>query len=264
MSIGEHVDHFILSDTRDDVAVITFNRPECLNAWHAPMRAEIAARLLRFNADPTVRAVILTGAGELGFCAGQDLNETKEVEGGEGGVAWLESWIGFYDAIRSLEKPLVAALNGVAAGSAFQVALMCDVRVAHAGVRMGQPEIDSGIPSTLGPWLMLERIGWSRTVELTLTGRMMEAEECHRVGLVHHLVAQDAVLGKAMEVARLLAAKPPTAMRLNKRHFRALSEPAFQAGIEAGRSIQREAYGSGEPQASMEKFFADRAGRKRS
>lgn len=256
------VERFILYETRDDVAVITFNRPECLNAWHTPMRAEIAARLQRLNGDAAVRAVVLTGAGERGFCAGQDLNETKQVEGGEGGVAWLESWIDFYGAIRGLEKPLIAALNGVAAGSAFQVALMCDLRVGHEGVRMGQPEIDSAIPSTLGPWLMLERIGWSRTVELTLTGRMMEGAECHRIGLIHHLVAPDAVLPKALELARLLAAKPATAMRLNKRHFRALSEPAFQAAIEAGRSIQREAYASGEPQAWMEKFFAARESRK--
>src|SRR4029078_8117098 len=108
-------------------------------------------------------------------------------------------------AIRALDKALVAALNGVAAGSAFQVALLTDVRIAHPGVKMGQPEINSGIASTLGPWLMREMLGLSRTVELTLSGRMMDAEQCHRLGLVHPLVPPAEVMPKAREVAALLA-----------------------------------------------------------
>ena len=99
-------------------------------------------------------------------------------------------------------KPLVGALNGVAAGSAFQVALQTDVRVGHEGTRMGQPEINSGIPTVLGSWLMIDRLGLSRTIELTLTGRMMEGRECHDIGLIHYLVPADQVLAKAKEVAR--------------------------------------------------------------
>jgi enoyl-CoA hydratase/carnithine racemase len=257
------MDRFIGFEQQGGVAVITLSRPEILNAWHSEMRGEIGARLKACNEDPAVRAVIMTGAGERAFCAGQDLWETKAIKGGEGGVAWLEGWLTFYGAIRALDKPLIGALNGVAAGSAFQVAMMCDLRVGHAEVKMGQPEINSGIASTLGPWLMLERIGWSRTVELTLTGRMMDADECHRIGLINHLVPRGEVMRKAREVAEELAAKPPIAMKLDKRRFRELSEPAFQEAIEAGRRIQKEAYASGEPQAWMEKFFAEREKRKR-
>jgi enoyl-CoA hydratase/carnithine racemase len=257
------MDRFIKFEQQGGVAVITFSRPEILNAWHSEMRGEIGARLAACNEDRAVRAVIMTGAGERAFCAGQDLWETKAITGGEGGVAWLEGWLTFYGAIRALDKPLIGALNGVAAGSAFQVAMMCDLRVGHPEVKMGQPEINSGIASTLGPWLMLERIGWSRTVELTLTGRMMDADECHRIGLINHLVPRGEVMRKAREVAEELAAKPPIAMKLDKRRFRELSEPAFQEAIEAGRRIQKEAYASGEPQASMEKFFAEREKRKR-
>jgi enoyl-CoA hydratase len=257
------VDKFIIFEKKGDIAVVTFNRPAILNAWHTPMRREITERLKQCNADPSVRAVIMTGVGDRGFCAGQDLNETKELQGGEGGVAWASSWPPFYDALRGMEKPVIAALNGVAAGSAFQWAMMCDVRVGHKGVRMGQPEIDAGIPSTLGPWLMIERIGWSRMVELTLSGRMMDADECHHIGLIHYLVQQSEVMAKSLQIAADLASKPPIAMRLNKQHFRTLSEPAYQLGIEEGRKIQREAYGSGEPQASMRKFFEERERRKR-
>jgi enoyl-CoA hydratase/carnithine racemase len=256
------VPEFILVDRAGDIATVTLNRPAQLNAWHAPMRAEVRAALETLDKDEGVRCIILTGAGDRAFCAGQDLSETKAFKSGDEGVAWLEGWFGFYDSIRALTKPLVAALNGVAAGSAFQAALMCDVRVGHPGVKMGQPEINSGIASTLGPWLMSERLGLSRTIELTLTGRMMDAEECRAIGLIHHLVPADQVMPKAREVARLLGDKPPIAMRLDKQRFREMTEPAFRDAIEAGRRIQREAYASGEPQAWMEKFFAEREQRK--
>jgi len=126
-----------------------------------------------------------------------------------------------------------------------------------------QPEINAGIPSTLGPWLMIERVGWSRMVELTLSGRMMDARECHHIGLIHYLVPKEEVMTKSLAIAAHLASKPPIAMKLNKQHFRTLSEPAYQLGVEEGRRIQREAYGSGEPQESMKKFFEERERRKR-
>ena len=154
--------------------------------------------------------------------------------------------------------PSAKALNGVAAGSAFQFCLLADVRVGHPGTRMGQPEINSGIPSVLGPMLMQSRIGLSRTVELTLMGRMMDAEESHRVGLLHHLVPEDQVLSKSLELARELASKPPIAMRLNKRRFCQVTQAAFDEAFDAGAAIEAEAFDSGEPQHSMEEFFEKR------
>lgn len=167
-----------------------------------------------------------------------------------------------YGAIRALDKPLIAALNGVAAGSAFQVALLTDVRIGHPGVRMGQPEINSGIASTLGPWLMREMLGLSRTVELTLSGRMMDAAECHAIGLIHRIVPAPEVMAAALATAGELAAKPPVAMRLNKRRFREITEAGFNDALEAGIRIQKESYASGEPQRWMERFLAERAKRR--
>lgn len=255
-------DDSVLIDVRDGIGTATLNRPDKLNAWDTPMRERLKSVLEGFNADPAVGAIILTGAGERAFSAGQDLGETKEFSSGEEGKAWFLSWRTFYDGFRWLDKPIIAALNGVAAGSAFQVAMLADVRVGHAGVRMGQPEINSGIPSVLGPLLMNARIGLSRTIELTLTGRMMEAEECHQIGLIHYLVAEAQVMAKSRDLGAMLAAKPPIAMRLNRRRFREMTQPAFDDAFEAGQSIQGEAYASGEPQAAMEDFFAERAKRK--
>ena len=246
----------------DGIGTITLNRPDRLNAWDTPMRNKVADALNEFNHDQAVRSIILTGVGDSAFSAGQDLSETMAFTSGDDAIRWFNSWRDFYDSLRNLEKGCVAALNGVAAGSAFQFCMLADVRVGHAGTRMGQPEINSGIPSVLGPMLMLSRIGLSRTIELTLTGRMMEGEECHHIGLIHYLVDQSQVMSKARELAQLLASKPPVAMRLNKRRFKEVTQPAFDEAFEQGAAIEAEAFAAGEPQAEMEKFFEVRAARK--
>ncbi len=238
------------------VGVLTLNRPDRLNAWNSEMRNEIIAALKEFDADPNIASIVMTGAGQA-FSAGQDLAEAHGFDSARA-VEWIGEWENYYKTLRNLSEPLVMALNGTAAGSAFQVALLGDIRVAHPGVRMGQPEIKSGIASTTGPWIMNEMLGMSRTIELTLTGRLMDADECYRIGLVHHLVPEDQVLSKAMEVAEELAAKPPVAMRLDKQRFREMTEASFQSAVEAGKRIQAESYASGEPARMMEEFFRKR------
>jgi enoyl-CoA hydratase len=254
----------ILTEVSGGIGTVTLNKPWKLNAWDTPMRAEVAAALNDWNRDPDVKAIILTGAGDRAFCAGQDLEETEKFQSGHEGANWFESWRDYYNAIRNLDKPCLAALNGVAAGSAFQFVMLMDVRVGHAGVRMGQPEINSGIPSVTGPMLMLPRIGLARTVELTLTGRMMEAQEAASIGLINYLVERpEDVMPKTREVAEMMAAKPPMAMRLNKQRFRQVTQDAFDEAFQNGGAIQAEAYASGEPQETMRKFFAERAARRK-
>lgn len=249
---------FILTERRGAVGVITLNKPAILNAWNAPMRVDLVAALEALEADASVRAIILTGAGDRAFGAGQDLNETKTFDA-DRAEKWIGEWERLYDRIRSLSKPIIAALNGLAAGSAFQVALLCDLRVGHPGVTMGQPEINSGIASTTGPWIMREHLGLARTIDLTLTGRMMDAEECHRIGLINRLVPPARVMAEALALANELAAKPPIAMRLDRQRFREMTEPGFRDALAAGVRIQREAYGTGEPARMMEQFLAKRA-----
>src|SRR5690554_3188776 len=249
---------YILTEIKEKVGVITLNRPEKLNAWNGPMRDEIIGALQAFEADQAIAAIIMTGAGDRAFCAGQDLEEAKNFDSSHS-TDWMKSWENYYAVLRGLSKPLVMALNGTAAGSAFQVALLGDIRVGHPGVLMGQPEINSGIASVTGPWIMREMLGLSRTIELTLTGRMMDAEEAHHVGILHHIVPAEQVMAKAMEIAQLLASKPPVAMRLDKQRFKEVTEPGFRDAIEAGIRIQKESYASGEPARMMEEFFRARA-----
>jgi len=252
---------FVLYERDGQTAIVTLNRPEVLNAWHSQMRLQLIEALRACETDAGVRAIIMTGAGDRAFGAGQDLSESKSFDADRSEV-WVREWELLYDTIRSLSKPLIAALNGIAAGSAFQVALLCDFRVGHTGVRMGQPEINSGIPSTTGPWIMREHIGLARTIDLTLSGRLMDADECAAIGLINRLVPRDRVLEEAKALAAELAAKPPVAMRLDKQRFREMTEAGFRDCLEAGIRIQREAYATGEPARMMKQFLSQRAARK--
>lgn len=252
---------FILREIRGNVGIITLNRPALLNAWHTAMREELVEAFSEMEANDAVRAVILTGAGDRAFGAGQDLNETKTFDP-DRAESWMHEWERLYDRIRSLSKPVVAALNGVAAGSAFQVALLCDLRIGHPGVTMGQPEINSGIASVTGPWIMREIIGLAHTIDLTLTGRMMDAEECFRIGVLSRIVPQGEVMAEAMKIAEVLASKPPVAMRMNRARFREMTQPGFDDAMAAGIRTQRAAYATGEPARMMEAFLAKRGARK--
>ena len=250
--------NFILTEKTDKVLCITLNRPEKMNAWNAEMRDMLIAALDAAEANADVRAIVLTGAGDRAFGAGQDLSESKTFDA-DRTEKWMGEWKSLYARFREGSKPIVAALNGVAAGSAFQVALLCDLRVAHSGVRMGQPEILSGIPTVTGNWIMREMIGLGRTIDLTLTGRMLDADEADKFGLISRLVEQDQVLSTAMTLAENLADKPPVAMRLNRQRITEVTQAGYDEAMTSGVRIQLEAYGTGEPQAMMEEFFSKRA-----
>lgn len=249
----------VLAERAGSVQIIRLNKPARLNAWNAPMRARLLSLILQANADDATSAIVLTGTGERAFCAGQDLNEGKTFDGARS-ESWIEEWRQLYNAIRRFEKPFVVALNGLAAGSAFQVALLGDVRVGHDGSRMGQPEINSGLVSATGFWIIREMLGLSRATELVLTGRMMEARECREIGIIHHLVLREEVLPRALAIAEELAAKPRIAFRLNKQRICAATQATFDETFEAARQLHRQAFEAGEPQKVMERFLT-KAGR---
>jgi enoyl-CoA hydratase/carnithine racemase len=240
--------------TRGEIAVITLDRPKVLNAWTLAMRDRLIEVLDQTADDPGCKAVVITGAGTRAFCAGQDLNEAVSFDADQA-VDWINSFRRLYKAVRSLEKPVVAALNGVAAGSAFQFALLCDIRVGHDGVRLGQPEINSGIASITGPWIMREVLGLSRTIELTLTGRLMDAKEAQSLGLLHHVVAQADVVPKALEIAGQLADKPPLAMALIKRRIWEVLEPGFEQAMDAAIRYHKTSFASGEAAREAARFL---------
>jgi enoyl-CoA hydratase/carnithine racemase len=239
-----------------EVAVLSLRRPEKMNAITTELRAAFIEAMAGLAADDRVAAVVLTGAGRA-FSAGQDLSQAVAFTAADV-PAQSALALRFFNAVRHLEKPCVVALNGIAAGAGFQLALMADRRIAHAGVRMGQPEVRAGLPSVIGSAIMSWYLGQAANVELSLTGRLLDAEEARALGLVSEIVPEAEVLGRAVEAAAELAALPPLAFRLTKRAFAEATDDALAAAIDKATAYQSQAYDSGEPARVMTAFLEGR------
>jgi enoyl-CoA hydratase/carnithine racemase len=247
-------------ETVDGIAVVTLSRPERLNAVDDALRDALIAALRGLNQNAGARAVVITGAGERAFCAGQDLEESVR-RAPVDLPRWIKHQHAMYQAVRDLDKGCVAALNGVAAGAGFQIALCADLRVGHPELRIGQPEVKAGLASIVGTYLMTLQIGESMNRQLSLTGELIDGKRAYEVGLVNVLVPREAVLARAIEEAKRLAALPQTALRLSKERFRALTQPGFDEALVAGIRYQLECYASGEPQAAQRAFLEKKARR---
>lgn len=252
------MDTTIKLDRQDRLAIVTLNRPESLNSVNRAMREALIETLAQLNADGSVRAVVITGAGDRAFCSGQDLSETIQYT-----IADIDDWLtrqhAMYQAVRDLDKPCVVAWNGVAAGAGYQIGLCADLRVGYPELKLGQPEIKAGLASIVGSYLMTLHLGLSLNQQLSITGELISGQRAYDIGLVNFLVARDEVLPRSIAVAQELTRLGATALRLTKQRFRELTQPGFDAALEAAKKIQKEAYESGEPQAAMRRFFEARA-----
>jgi enoyl-CoA hydratase/carnithine racemase len=237
-----------------DVAVLTIDSPGRLNAFTRAMRADIRRVLADVETDARYVGAVLTGAGEA-FCAGQDFNESSAWDEA---TPWVEEFELFARAIAGFKKPLVAAVNGVAAGGGFQAALMCDRRVGHAGTRMGQTEVRWGLASVTGTWLLQRSVGDARARELVLSGRLMEADELLRLGLIDAVVPRETVLDAALAACRRLAEAPAGSFARTKTWlYESLSEELRQVFGDAVR-LHRLGFASGESQAGAVGFLQSR------
>lgn len=235
------------------IAILTINNPTAMNAWTQAMQRDMIVKLGELDADPEVGAIVLTGAGDRAFCAGQDLKEVAKFTGADV-EEWLDTFMAVYDAVLSNSKPVIAALNGVTAGSGYQLSLLCDVRIAHPGVRIGQPEVKSGIPSITGMYLTWQAVGYSKTAEMMLTGELLTAEEAARLGMIAEVVPQAEVLSRSIELAQTMAQLPQQAFALTKQRVRATLMPGLQEAFAAALEADKQAYGDGEPQRTAHHF----------
>jgi len=238
----------------DGIAVLRLNRPQALNAINEDIRRALPPALAALNADDTVRAVVIAGAGERAFSAGQDLAEAAgytvdDVD------RWFTELHAAYGAVRAMDKPTVAAVVGVAAGAGYQIALYCDLRVTHAEARIGQPEVKTGLASILGTSLMMWHLPFGINAELSLGGDLISGERAYQLGIVNALVAREAVLDEAISRARELGARPPQAIRLTKQRMRELTQAQFADILVAAKRYQRLAYESGEPQRTIPRLL---------
>jgi 2-(1,2-epoxy-1,2-dihydrophenyl)acetyl-CoA isomerase len=223
----------------DAVATITLDRPDALNALTIPLKHELLAALDRSASDPEVRAMVLTGAGRA-FCAGQDLRERLEPGAPPLEVELRERYNPIILAMRALEKPIVGAINGVAAGAGASLAFACDLRLAAEGASFLLAFGHIGlIPDSGATWFLPRLIGAARATELALLGDAVTAAEAERFGLVTRVVPADTLLAEARALAVRLAGMAPRALASTKRAL----EQSWSASLEEQLETEAELQG---------------------
>ena len=192
---------------------MTLNRPAVLNALSAGVLTELDRAMTELREDASVRAIILTGAGDKAFVAGADIRELAQLTP-MGGKAYAEAGQRIFDRIEQMGKPVVAAVNGYALGGGCELAMACTIRLAADTAKFGQPEVKLGVIPGFGGTQRLPRlVGKGRAMELILTGATIDAAEAHRIGLVNRVVPAAALMTEARALAQTLAAGAPVAIR---------------------------------------------------
>jgi 2-(1,2-epoxy-1,2-dihydrophenyl)acetyl-CoA isomerase len=222
----------ILYETRGAVAIITLNRPERLNAIGQAVREEVHEAIEQARADDAVRAAVITGAGK-GFCSGADLSGGMARAVGGGGAAAPrpaeapgmngkldeDGWVGRWaKRFAHFDKPLIGAINGVAAGAGMSMALACDVRIGSTAARFKTVFVERNLSPDSGMSYFLPRIvGYSRAADLVFSSRPVNADEAYRIGLLDRVVEPDALIDEAVKMGEEMAQWPPLAVRMAKR-----------------------------------------------
>jgi enoyl-CoA hydratase len=245
----------ILLDIRDRVALITLNRPEALNALNAQIISELNHALDALHADSGIGCIVITGSAKA-FAAGADI---KEMAGRSYPQIYLDDLFFEADRVASRRKPIIAAVSGFALGGGCELAMMCDFILAADNARFGQPEIKLGVPPGMGGTQRLTRaIGKAKAMEMCLTGRLMDAEEAERAGLVARILPQAELLDEALKVAAGIAAKSlPVAMMIKESVDRAF-EVSLAEGIRFERRVFHSAFATEDQKEGMAAFVAKR------
>jgi 2-(1,2-epoxy-1,2-dihydrophenyl)acetyl-CoA isomerase len=206
-------------ERQERVAIVTLNRPDSLNALNHELREGLPQTCQALRDDDGVWAVVLTGAGR-GFCSGVDLRGARQSSDSRQERLDVYGWVGrlAMAIYRTLDKPIIAAVNGVAAGAGMSIALACDMRVGSEKTRFKTVFIERSLSPDTGMSFFLPRIvGYSRACDLIFTSRFIEAEEAYRIGLLDRLVPADELLAKAIELGKQVAFWPPVAMQAARR-----------------------------------------------
>lgn len=239
------------------IAVITIDRPKALNAIDRSVLEGLDAALDRIDAD--VRAVVLCGGGEKAFVAGADIASMAELT-----AVQAETFAGFgqgvFNRIAALEVPVIAAVQGFALGGGCELAMACDLIFAGAKARFGQPEVKLGvIPGFGGTQRLVRRVGMSVALDLCLTGRMIDADEALRIGLVSRVIAEGSVKDAAIEAARGIATLGPVAVRLCKRAVHENADNALDSAQAAERTLFGLCFATQDQKEGMAAFLEKRA-----
>ena len=235
----------LLVERQGPVMLVTLNRPEVKNALHEGMYAGLAEALDEASRDLEVRAVVLTGAGDA-FCSGADTRRMTARTGVFEGNSPPRTRHTYVHGVQKMsaafyacEAPLIAAVNGAALGLGFDLATHCDIRIAAANASFAEAFVSVGlIPGDGGFWRLPRIVGYSRAVEMTITGRRIDAATAERWGLVSEVVPGGEALNAALKLAEEIAGKPPQTVRLSKKLIRDGMEASLQSALSMGAMAQ--------------------------
>ncbi len=246
----------ITAEKKTRVGVITLNRPEALNALNSTLISELNSALDDFETDDGIGCIVLTGS-DRAFAAGADI---KEMESRSFIEVTMKDFIAPWERLSRCRKPVIAAVRGFALGGGCEIAMMCDFIIAGESAKFGQPEIKIGvIPGSGGTQRLARSIGKAKAMDMCLTGRMMDAQEAERCGLVSRIVADSEVLGEAMKAAEQIAGfSLPSAMMAKEAVNRAF-ETTLSEGVRFERRLFQSLFATEDQKEGMAAFVGKRA-----
>lgn len=247
----------IIAETRDGVGLATLNRPDALNALNSQLMSELADALDGFEADASVGCIVITGS-EKAFAAGADIKEMAAKTFPDTYVGDFIS--GPWERVASCKKPVIAAVAGYALGGGCELAMMCDTIICADNAKFGQPEITLGIIPGIGGTQRLTRaVGKAKAMDMILTGRMMDAEEAERAGLVSRIVAaDDLLLDEALEMARAIAALSMPSVMMAKEAINRAFEAPLGEGVRFERRLFQALFATADQKEGMAAFIEKR------
>lgn len=252
----------IRTETNDAVTTVTLNRPEKLNAFGGTMREDLLAALLAAEEDAACRVVVITGAGRA-FCAGGDVDYMSGLQKNGEVVAFqklLDAGRDIVTTIAGMAKPVIASVNGVAAGAGCNLALACDYRIASDAARFGETFVRIGLhPDWGGTWFLPRLAGPGRALEILMTGRMVDAAEALTIGMVDRVVPAADLAAQTATLARAIAQGPPLAIAGIKRALAASRTNTLRAQADVESENQLRAFLSRDAGEGMAAFFEKRA-----
>jgi enoyl-CoA hydratase len=245
----------ILLETHGRVGLITLNRPQALNALNAQLVHEVNQALDALEADANIGCIVLTGSKKA-FAAGADIKEMAELTYPQ---IYMDDLFSDSDRVANRRKPIIAAVNGFALGGGCELALMCDFILAGDNARFGQPEINLGVLPGMGGTQRLTRaVGKAKAMEMCLSGRLIDAVEAERCGIVARIVPSDELLDEALKVAAVIASKSlPIAMMIKESVNRAF-EVNLTEGVRFERRVFHAAFATQDQKEGMAAFIAKR------
>lgn len=248
-------DRIIRTETRGGAGVVFLNRPDALNALNSQVMRELVTALEQFDADEEIGAAVITG-DERAFAAGADIKEMAEASA----VDMLQDdRIGYWDRLRKIKIPVIAAVSGWCLGGGNELAMACDMIVASESARFGQPEINLGvIPGAGGTQRLTRAVGKALAMEMVLNNRHLSGQEAVRYGLANKVVPVEVYLDEAVDLANQIAARAPLAVRMGKEMVNQAFETGLSEGIKAERRSFYFLFSSEDQKEGMQAFIEKR------